>query len=87
MAVQPKSKITVAGTRAQVQALLAHSLSPDNKRNFLETVELQFGLTNYDPARTKRFSGSVKLPSATSTTSVVLSTRAWIACRLTTSRS
>lgn len=87
MAVQPKSKITVAVTRAQVQALLAHSLSPDNKRNFLETVELQFGLTNYDPARDERFSGSVKLPSATSTTSVVLSTRAWIACRLTTSRS
>ncbi|KAK4660083.1 60S ribosomal protein L10A [Podospora pseudocomata] len=81
MAVQPKSKITVAGTRAQVQALLAHSLSPDNKRNLLETVELQFGLTNNDPAGDKRFSGSVKLPSATSTTSVVLSTRAWIACQ------
>ncbi|KAK4197129.1 ribosomal protein L1-like protein [Triangularia verruculosa] len=63
MAVQSKSKITVAGTRVQVQTLLAHTNSPDNKRNFLETVELQFGLKNYDPRRDKRFSGSVKLPA------------------------
>lgn len=33
------------------------------KRNFLETVELQIGLKNYDPQRDKRFSGTVKLPS------------------------
>ena len=32
------------------------------KRNFLETVELQVGLKNYDPQRDKRFSGSLKLP-------------------------
>ena len=32
------------------------------KRNFLETVELQIGLKNYDPQRDKRFSGTVKLP-------------------------
>merc|ERR1712080_626042 len=31
------------------------------KRNFLETVELQIGLKNYDPQRDKRFSGTVKL--------------------------
>ncbi|KAK0664494.1 ribosomal protein L1-like protein [Cercophora samala] len=63
MAIQSKSKITVAGTRTQVQALLAHAHSPTHKRNFLETVDLQFNLTNYDPARDKRLSGSVKLPS------------------------
>lgn len=33
------------------------------KRNFLETVELQIGLKNYDPQRDKRFSGTVKLPN------------------------
>lgn len=30
------------------------------KRNFLETVELQIGLKNYDPQKDKRFSGTVK---------------------------
>jgi len=33
------------------------------KRGFIETVELQVGLKNYDPNRDKRFSGSVKLPN------------------------
>jgi len=35
--------------------------SKEKKRNFLETVELQVGLKNYDPQRDKRFSGTVKL--------------------------
>ena len=30
------------------------------ERNFVETVELQIGLKNYDPQRDKRFSGTVK---------------------------
>jgi len=55
------SKITVAGVRQNVQALLAYS-TEEKKRNFLETVELQIGLKNYDPQRDKRFSGTVKLP-------------------------
>jgi len=33
------------------------------KRNFVETVELQITLKNYDPVRDKRFSGTFKLPS------------------------
>lgn len=33
------------------------------KRNFTETVEMQFTLKNYDPQRDKRFSGTFKLPS------------------------
>ena len=41
----------------QVQGLLDYSLNEKN-RNFLETVELQIGLVNYDPQRDKRFSGS-----------------------------
>jgi large subunit ribosomal protein L10Ae len=29
---------------------------------FVETVELQIGLKNYDPSRDKRFSGAIRLP-------------------------
>jgi large subunit ribosomal protein L10Ae len=32
------------------------------KRKFVETIELQFGLKNYDPQKDKRFSGTFKLP-------------------------
>jgi len=56
------SKISVAGVRANVAELLEYS-NETKKRNFLETVELQIGLKNYDPQRDKRFSGTVKLPS------------------------
>jgi len=56
------SKISVAGVRGNVQGLLQFSLE-EKKRNFLETVELQIGLKNYDTARDKRFSGTIKLPS------------------------
>jgi large subunit ribosomal protein L10Ae len=35
--------------------------STDKKRKFVETVELQIGLKNYDPQKDKRFSGTVKL--------------------------
>ena len=31
-------------------------------RKFMETIELQIGLKNYDPQKDKRFSGSVRLP-------------------------
>jgi large subunit ribosomal protein L10Ae len=55
------SKITVAGVRTNVQELLKYS-TEEKKRNFLETVELQIGLKNYDPQRDKRFSGTIKLP-------------------------
>ena len=44
-----------------MQQLLDYS-NNEKKRNFLETVELQIGLKNYDPQRDKRFSGTVKLP-------------------------
>ena len=36
--------------------------APETKRNFLQTIELQIGLKNYDPQRDKRFAGSVRLP-------------------------
>ena len=30
------------------------------KRKFMETIDLQIGLKNYDPQKDKRFSGTVK---------------------------
>merc|ERR1711973_103974 len=33
----------------------------EKKRKFMETVDLQIGLKNYDPQKDKRFSGTVKL--------------------------
>lgn len=54
------SKITSKDVRERVKELL--EASEKKKRNFLETIELQVGLKNYDPQRDKRFSGTVKLP-------------------------
>lgn len=51
-----------AGVRQNVQQLLDYSQNT-KKRNFLETVELQIGLKNYDPQRDKRFSGTIRLPN------------------------
>jgi len=50
---EPKNEEAVA-------AILAGSA--EKKRNFVETIEIQFMLKNYDPARDKRFSGTLKLP-------------------------
>jgi len=36
--------------------------APKKKRKFVESIELQIGLRDYDPERDKRFSGSIKLP-------------------------
>ncbi|KAF6749259.1 60S ribosomal protein l10a [Ephemerocybe angulata] len=55
------SKLSVASVRGSVKELLAES--QEKKRNFVETIELQIGLKNYDPQRDKRFSGTVKLPN------------------------
>ncbi|XP_021947810.1 60S ribosomal protein L10a [Folsomia candida] len=45
-----------------VNAVLQAS-TVEKKRKFLETVELQIGLKNYDPQKDKRFSGTVRLKS------------------------
>ncbi|AQZ13155.1 RPL1B (YGL135W) and RPL1A (YPL220W) [Zygosaccharomyces parabailii] len=55
------SKINSSHVRDHVKELLKYS-TETKKRNFLETVELQVGLKNYDPQRDKRFSGTLKLP-------------------------
>lgn len=57
------SKISTAAVRATLHELLATANDADKKRNFVETVELQIGLKNYDPQRDKRFSGTIRLPN------------------------
>lgn len=53
------SKVTKDALYEGVNQVLTNSRR--NKRGFLETVELQVGLKNYDPQKDKRFSGTVKM--------------------------
>uniref|UniRef100_A0A7S1DZB1 Ribosomal protein n=1 Tax=Thalassionema nitzschioides TaxID=33649 RepID=A0A7S1DZB1_9STRA len=67
------SKLNVALLDKAIGDILAYSAGEKitlggvdkegKKRNFVETVELQITLKNYDPVRDKRFSGTFKLPS------------------------
>lgn len=41
-----------------VNAVIENSKA--KQRKFVETVEIQIGLKNYDPQKDKRFSGTVK---------------------------
>merc|ERR1712213_186229 len=54
------SKVPKDTLKDSVAELLKHSLET-KKRKFMETVDLQIGLKNYDPQKDKRFSGTVKL--------------------------
>ena len=49
----------MSSVRGSIKELLADA-NGEKKRNFVETIELQIGLKNYDPQRDKRFSGTVK---------------------------
>ena len=53
------SKLSVSSVRGSIKELLFDA-NGEKKRNFVETIELQIGLKNYDPQRDKRFSGTVK---------------------------
>ncbi|KAG0268820.1 hypothetical protein DFQ27_005607 [Actinomortierella ambigua] len=55
------SKIQVSAVRESVRQVKQQA--EEKKRNFVETVELQIGLKNYDPQRDKRFSGAIRLPN------------------------
>merc|ERR1712227_701604 len=44
-----------------IQQILAYS--QEKKRKFVETIELQIVLKNYDTQKDKRFAGSIKLPN------------------------
>jgi len=51
------SKIPRDALQQAVQSILQQA-----KKGFLETIELQIALKNYDPVKDKRFSGQVRLP-------------------------
>jgi large subunit ribosomal protein L10Ae len=50
-------------THAQITEGIAAILKDKKQRKFVESVELQVGLKDYDPQKDKRFAGSVRLPN------------------------
>jgi len=56
------SKLSTDTLTEAIDAILKYS--KDKKRGFVETIELQVALKNYDPSKDKRFSGVVRLPFA-----------------------
>ncbi|OEH74183.1 60s ribosomal protein [Cyclospora cayetanensis] len=54
------SKLSQEALNAAVVSILQGA--QEKKRNFVETIELQISLKDYDTQRDKRFSGSVRLP-------------------------
>eukprot|EP00178_Gracilaria_changii_P028305 TRINITY_DN9876_c0_g1_i2.p2 TRINITY_DN9876_c0_g1~~TRINITY_DN9876_c0_g1_i2.p2 ORF type:complete len:218 (-),score=46.31 TRINITY_DN9876_c0_g1_i2:24-677(-) len=56
------SKINPEVLEETIKEMLKYSLET-KKRNFVETIELQIGLKNYDPSKDKRFAGSMALPN------------------------
>merc|ERR1719213_1494207 len=54
------SKLSVDTLKTALAEILQGS--QEKKRNFVETVELQVGLKDYDTQRDKRFAGTLKLP-------------------------
>lgn len=53
-----RSKVSRDTLYECINTVLTHS--KEKKKKFLETVEIQIGLKNYDPQKDKRFSGTVK---------------------------
>jgi len=56
------SKLSNDTLSEAIAAILKNSA--EKKRGFVETIELQVALKNYDPNKDKRFSGTVRLPIA-----------------------
>jgi large subunit ribosomal protein L10Ae len=54
------SKLSIDTLKTSISEIL--KFSKEKPRKFVETVELQIGLKDYDTQRDKRFSGTVKLP-------------------------
>jgi len=59
------SKITSEQVMKIAKEILSVSNDKDSQRGFVDTVELQIGLKNYDTSKDKRFNGSLKLPYRT----------------------
>jgi len=55
------SKLNQKDLKESIAKLVDYSTNV-KKRGFVETIELQIGLKNYDPQRDKRFAGSIRLP-------------------------
>merc|ERR1711939_1052869 len=55
------SKVPADALRETINHIL--NASKEKKRKFMETVELQVVLKNYDTQKDKRFAGSIKLPN------------------------
>jgi len=53
------SKISAEYLKKSITDMLTNR----KKREFIETVELQIGLRDYDPEKDKRFNGSIRLPN------------------------
>lgn len=49
-------------TQAQITDAINTILKDKKQRKFIETVEMQIGLKDYDPQKDKRFAGNVRLP-------------------------
>ena len=54
------SKVSNDHMRKAIETVIAGA--EEKKREFVETIELQIGLKNYDPQKDKRFAGNIKLP-------------------------
>ncbi|OIW04033.1 hypothetical protein TanjilG_24144 [Lupinus angustifolius] len=52
------SKLSSDAVREAISGIVTDS--KENNRKFVETIELQIGLKNYDPQKDKRFSGSAE---------------------------
>ena len=50
-------------SQAQLTDAINTILKEKKQRKFVETVELQIGLKDYDPQKDKRFAGTVRLPN------------------------
>ena len=46
----------------KMKTLISQMLTNRKPRKFIETIDLQIGLKDYDPNKDKRFAGSVRLP-------------------------
>ena len=54
-----RTKIQKDSLRESIENILTYA-KETKKRKFLESVELQINLKNYDPQKDKRFAGTVK---------------------------
>ena len=50
-------------TQAQITEAITTILKDKKQRKFVETIELQIGLKDYDTQKDKRFAGTVRLPN------------------------